>query len=51
MDLESLIKRIADELDDIKEHLADYCSISVEDVEAIIEHLNQLQEIQNTYEI
>ena len=45
MDLENKIKRIADELDDIKEHLADNCSISVEDVEAILEYLNQLKEI------
>ena len=33
------------ELKDIKEHRADYCYVSVEDTEAIIEFLEQLKEI------
>ncbi len=48
LELEKLIKRINDEYEDIKEHLADYCLISVEDIEAILEYLKQLEEIKNT---
>ncbi len=48
MELEKLIKRINDEYEDIKEHLADYCLISIEDIEAILEYLKQLEEIKNT---
>ena len=51
MELENLINKINEELKDVKEHLADYCSIAVEDVEALLEYLNQLKEIKNTYEI
>lgn len=48
MELEELIKRITETLEDVKEHLADYCWISVEDIEAIVEYLEQLKEIKNT---
>lgn len=48
MELEELIERITEILEDVKEHLADYCWISVEDVEATIEYLEQLKVIKNT---
>ena len=46
MELDKLIKRIKDDLEDKMKYKADYCYISVEDVEAIIEYLEQLQVIQ-----
>jgi uncharacterized protein (DUF433 family) len=46
MELEQLINKINTELKDIKEHLADFCYISVEDCEAILEYLRQLQTIE-----
>lgn len=42
MEIKYLIERIKIELEDIKEHNADYCTISIKDTEAIIEYLEQL---------
>ena len=46
MELNVLISKLAENLKDIKQHDADYCYISVEETEAIIEFLEQLKIIQ-----
>ena len=52
MELKVLISKLAENLKDIKQHDADYCYISVEETEAIIEFLEQLKIIQeNNLEI
>ena len=43
--LENLIEKTKLNLEDVKEHDADLCYIDVEEVEAIIEYLQQLQVI------
>lgn len=45
MEIKNLIKKLKIDLQDVKEHLADYCCVEVNDVEAIIEYLEQLKEI------
>lgn len=45
MELNNIIEKLNTELKDIKGHRADYCYVSVEDTEAIIEFLEQLKEI------
>lgn len=42
MEIENLIERIKIEYDDVKNQKADYVSIAIEDVEAILEYLEQL---------
>ena len=46
MELDNLIERTIVNFEDVMSVKADYCSISVEDVEAIIEFLKQLSVIQ-----
>lgn len=43
MELEQLINSLNANLQDVKAHLADYCYVSVEDCETILEYLDQLQ--------
>ncbi|MCI9178046.1 MAG: hypothetical protein HFJ28_05765 [Clostridia bacterium] len=43
MELEELIEKVKIELEDIKEHKADYCWFEIEDTKDIIEYLEQLQ--------
>lgn len=43
--MEELIQRLKEELEDVKEHDADFCNVTVEDSEAIIEYLEQFKEI------
>lgn len=45
MEIEELINKLSVNLKDVKEHLADFCFIEVEDVEGIIEYLEQLKEL------
>lgn len=42
MEIENLIERIKIEYDDVKKHKADYATIAIEDVEAMLEYLEQL---------
>lgn len=42
MEIDTLVKKIKAELEDVKEHFADYCCIENEDVEEILEYLEQL---------
>lgn len=50
MELENLINKLKIDVKDIKEHLADYCYVEVNDVEAIIEYLEQLKVIKENKE-
>lgn len=43
MELNNIIEKLNINLKDVKEHKADYCHVPVEDVEAIIEYLEQLE--------
>ncbi len=45
MEIENLIDKLKSNAKDVKEHLADYCYVEINDVEAIIEYLEQLKEI------
>ncbi len=45
MELENLINKLKVDVKDVKEHLADYCYVEVNDIDAIIEYLEQLKEI------
>lgn len=45
MELEKLIDELSVNLEDVKQHLADFCFVEVKNVEAIIEYLKQLKEI------
>lgn len=45
MELENLINKLKVDVKDVKEHLADYCYVKVNDIDAIIEYLEQLKEI------
>ena len=47
MELEQLINSLSTNFQDVKAHFADYCDVSVEDCEAILEYLEQLQIIKN----
>ena len=49
MELQELIEKLSINVKDIKDHLADYCFVAVEDVDAIIEYLEQLQDISNNF--
>ena len=46
MEIENLIERIKIEYDDVKNQKADYVSIAIEDVEAILEYLEQLNTLE-----
>ncbi len=50
MDLQELIEKLSTDVEDIKAHLADYCYVAVEDVDAIIEYLKQLRDISDYFE-
>lgn len=39
MEIENLINKLKIDAKDVKEHLADYCYVAINDVEAIIEYL------------
>lgn len=43
MEIEKLINKLKNDAKDVKEHLADYCYVEINDVEAIIEYLEQLK--------
>lgn len=45
MELENLINKLKVDVKDVKEHLADYCYVEVNDIDAIIEYLEQLKGI------
>ena len=45
MELDELIKRLSLSYEDVSEVKADYCYVAIEDVDAIIEYLTQLQDI------
>lgn len=45
MELNNIIEKLYTELKDKMKYKADYCYVSVEDIEAIIEFLEQLKEI------
>ena len=49
MELEKLIERLRLAFEDVSEVKADYCYVAIEDVEAIIEYLKQLQDISNNF--
>ena len=52
MELKALINKLTENLKDVKQHDADYCYITVEEIESIIEFLEQLKTIQeNNLEI
>ena len=50
MELENLINKLKVDVKDVKEYLADYCYIEVNEVEAIIEYLKQLKVIKESEE-
>lgn len=43
MEIEKLINKLKNDAKDVKEHLADYCYVEINDVEVIIEYLEQLK--------
>ena len=51
MNLQELIKKLSIDVEDKKAYLADYCYIAVEDVDAIIEYLKQLQDISDNFKV
>lgn len=49
MKLDELIKRLSLSYKDVSEVNADYCSVAIEDVDAIIEYLKQLRDISKNF--
>ena len=51
MNLQELIEKLSTDVEDKKAYLADYCYIAIEDVDAIIEYLEQLQDISENLKV